>query len=339
MNRPSRLFAGRFRVVGLLLAAYLAVNTIVRLGLLAFNGDQSLLAPTMLLRIFGIGLMFDLAAACWWLLPFALIASLWPDGRRSRRALLLTLGVLSALTFATWAFIGVSEFVFWNEFASRFNFIAVDYLIYTREVIGNIRESYDLRPLFAGVGAAAIAMLALTWKGLRHAAEPAGMSWRGRLGRLALFLLLPAVSFFAVDARYKEFTDHAQATQLAGNGHYEFWHAFRTNEIDYAQFYRTESLERVYKVLRAEFEHIGPQHFADRAPLAVERDIVGDGPEKRLNVVLISVESLSAEFLSAFGNQENLTPRLDKLATEGMLFTRIYATGTRTVPATATSTT
>ncbi len=331
MNRPSRLFAGRFRVVGLLLAAYLAVNTIVRLGLLAFNGDQSLLAPTMLLRIFGIGLMFDLAAACWWLLPFALIASLWPDGRRSRRALLLTLGVLSALTFATWAFIGVSEFVFWNEFASRFNFIAVDYLIHTREVIGNIRESYDLRPLFAGVGAAAIAMLALTWKGLRRAAEPAGMSWRGRLGRLALFLLLPAVSFFAVDARYKEFTDHAQATQLAGNGHYEFWHAFRTNEIDYAQFYRTESLERVYKVLRAEFEHIGPQHFADRAPLAVERDIVGDGPEKRLNVVLISVESLSAEFLSAFGNQENLTPRLDKLATEGMLFTRIYATGTRTV--------
>jgi len=331
LNRPSRLFAGRFRVVGLLLAAYLAVNTIVRLGLLAFNGDQSLLAPTMLLRIFGIGLMFDLAAACWWLLPFALIASLWPDGRRSRRALLLTLGVLSALTFATWAFIGVSEFVFWNEFASRFNFIAVDYLIYTREVIGNIRESYDLRPLFAGVGAAAIAMLALTWKGLRHAAEPAGMSWRGRLGRLALFLLLPAVSFFAVDARYKEFTDHAQATQLAGNGHYEFWHAFRTNEIDYAQFYRTESLERVYKVLRAEFEHIGPQHFADRAPLAVERDIVGDGPEKRLNVVLVTVESLSAEFLSAFGNQENLTPRLDKLATEGMLFTRIYATGTRTV--------
>ncbi|MGH8215913.1 MAG: LTA synthase family protein, partial [Rhodanobacteraceae bacterium] len=39
-------------------------------------------------------------------------------------------------------FVGASELTFWNEFGSRFNFIAVDYLIYTREVIGNIEESY-----------------------------------------------------------------------------------------------------------------------------------------------------------------------------------------------------
>jgi phosphoglycerol transferase MdoB-like AlkP superfamily enzyme len=331
LSLPRWLFAGRFRLLGLLLTSYLGLSALTRIGLLAFNGDTALLAPTMLLPILGIGLVFDLAAACWWLPPFALIAACWPDGPRSRPALLATVGVLSGLTFATWAFVAVAEFVFWNEFASRFNFIAVDYLIYTREVIGNIRESYDLRPLFAGVGLAALVMLALAWPALRRATAPAGMAWRGRLGRLAVFLLLPAVSFLAVDARYKEFTDHAQATQLAGNGHYEFWHAFRTNEIDYAQFYRTEGIERVYKVLRSEFEHIGPQRFADRAPLAVERDIVGRGPEKHLNVVLITVESLSAEFLSAFGNQAQLTPRLDRLATEGMLFTRLYATGTRTV--------
>ena len=30
----------------------------------------------------------------------------------------------------------VSEWVFWAEFESRFNFIAVDYLVYTNEVIG-----------------------------------------------------------------------------------------------------------------------------------------------------------------------------------------------------------
>ena len=51
-------------------------------------------------------------------------------------------------------FVSVAEFVFWNEFASRFNFIAVDYLIYTREVIGNIRESYSLAPLFGAIGVA-----------------------------------------------------------------------------------------------------------------------------------------------------------------------------------------
>jgi phosphoglycerol transferase MdoB-like AlkP superfamily enzyme len=331
MNPLARLFAGRFRLAGLVLVAYLAINTLVRLGLVGFNGDWSLLSPTTLAPILAIGFLYDVAAACWWLPLFALVAALWPDGHRSRRALLVTAGLLLTATFGAWAFVGVSEFVFWNEFASRFNFIAVDYLIYTREVIGNIRESYDLRPLFAGVGVIAVGALGFCWRGLKRAVEPVGMPWRGRLGRLAIFLLLPAVSFFAVDARYKEFTDQAQATQLAGNGHYEFWHAFRTNEIDYAQFYRTEPLERVYKRLRIEFEHYGPQRFADRSPLAVERDIVHPGPEKRLNVVLVTVESLSAEFLSAFGNKHQLTPRLDQLANDGMLFTHLYATGTRTV--------
>jgi phosphoglycerol transferase MdoB-like AlkP superfamily enzyme len=327
----AALFAGRFRLAGLVLVAYLVFNTLVRLGLVAFNGDWSLLAPNYLLPILAIGALFDLAAASWWLPVFASIAALWPNSPRARPALLASSGVLLALTFGVWAFVGVSEFVFWNEFASRFNFIAVDYLVYTREVIGNIRESYDLRPLFAGVGIVAATALLLCWRPLQRAVEPAGMPWRGRLGRLAVFLSLPALSLVAVDARYKEFTDQAQAVQLAGNGHYEFWHAFRTNEIDYAQFYRTEPLAHIYKVLRAEFERIGPQRFPAQAPLAVERDIVGRGPEQHRNVVLISVESLSAEFLGAFGNTQNLTPRLDKLAADGMLFTRVYATGTRTV--------
>ena len=329
---PARaLFAGRFRLAGLVLVAYLAINTLVRLGLVAFNGDWSLLSPTCLAPILAIGFLYDLAAACWWLPLFALVAALWPDGHRSRRTLLVTASLLLTATFGVWAFVGVSEFVFWNEFASRFNFIAVDYLIYTREVIGNIRESYDLRPLFAGVGVIAVGALGFCWRGLKRAVEPVAMPWRGRLGRLAIFLLLPIASFFAVDARYKEFTDQAQATQLAGNGHYEFWHAFRTNEIDYAQFYRTASLERIYNVLRTEFERTGPQRFPGRPPMAIERDVVGHGPERRLNVVLISVESLSAEFLTAFGNRQGITPNLDGLAKSGMLFTHVYATGTRTV--------
>jgi phosphoglycerol transferase MdoB-like AlkP superfamily enzyme len=48
-------------------------------------------------------------------------------------------------------------------------------------------------------------------------------------------------------------------------------------------------------------------------------------------VVLILVESLSARFLGAFGNPDGLTPNLDRLAHEGMLFTDLRATGTRTV--------
>jgi hypothetical protein len=47
--------------------------------------------------------------------------------------------------------IAISEYFFWNEFGVRFNFIAVDYLVYTNEVIGNIMQSYPVIPLFSGL--------------------------------------------------------------------------------------------------------------------------------------------------------------------------------------------
>ena len=45
----------------------------------------------------------------------------------------------------------ISEYFFWNEFGVRYNFIAVDYLVYTNEVIGNIMQSYPVIPIFTGL--------------------------------------------------------------------------------------------------------------------------------------------------------------------------------------------
>jgi hypothetical protein len=43
----------------------------------------------------------------------------------------------------------LGEYLFWDEFGVRYNFIAVDYLVYTNEVIGNIIESYPVVPMFS----------------------------------------------------------------------------------------------------------------------------------------------------------------------------------------------
>src|SRR5699024_2487104 len=46
---------------------------------------------------------------------------------------------------------------------------------------------------------------------------------------------------------------------------------------------------------------------------------------------LITIESFSADFLSVFGNKDNLTPNYENLAAQSVFFTDLYATGTRTV--------
>jgi phosphoglycerol transferase MdoB-like AlkP superfamily enzyme len=51
---------------------------------------------------------------------------------------------------------------------------------------------------------------------------------------------------------------------------------------------------------------------------------------QRPNIVLILMESISAENMRKLGGKEDIMPGLDSLAGEGMLFTRYYASGFRT---------
>ena len=49
------------------------------------------------------------------------------------------------------------------------------------------------------------------------------------------------------------------------------------------------------------------------------------------NILFIIADQMAAQFLAAYGHGVTKTPNLDRLASEGLLFTRLYATGTRTV--------
>ncbi|MBL0088585.1 MAG: LTA synthase family protein [Ideonella sp.] len=328
----DRLLGGRGRILWVLLVAFVVFNTLVRLGLAVFNalgGEAGTLNPLRLLPALAIGLLFDVGVATFFLAPIGVLVMAWRRGsgrwlRRAVLALLLPLVVLMV-------FVGFAEFTFWNEFASRFNFIAVDYLIYTNEVIGNIRESYNLPALLGGVAVLALVI----WWAVRRALQPHWASAPGqgsgmaRLGAIGVLVALPALAVLGLDARYKEFSSDAQANELAGNGYYDFWHAFWTNEIDYGRFYRTMPREQALRKLAEEIP--GGLTSGDGAQRPFDRQVTHPGPAKRLNVVMISVESFSAEFMSAFGNRQHLTPRLDQLAEQGLLFTQLYATGTRTV--------
>ena len=48
-------------------------------------------------------------------------------------------------------FVAVAEIVFFAEFDGRFNFVAVDYLIYPTEVVNNIWESYPTGWIVAAI--------------------------------------------------------------------------------------------------------------------------------------------------------------------------------------------
>jgi phosphoglycerol transferase MdoB-like AlkP superfamily enzyme len=320
MTSPSRL-----RLLWVLLLTFVIFNALVRIGLVAYNGQWGLFAPWRLLPAMAIGALFDVGVATFFLLPLGLLVVAWPNRRAGLQSTVLAL--LLPLT-AVMVFVGASEFTFWNEFASRFNFIAVDYLIYTNEVIGNIRESYNLPLLLAAVAAVSLAIwAAIAWALRPHWRAP--LRGRDRIVAAAVLVALPFAAVAALDVRYKEFSADAQANEIAGNGYFDFWHAFWANEIDYDRFYKTLPAQRALATLANELG--SPRLKVELSQRPFEHEVVNAGQVKALNVVLVSVESYSAEFMAAFGNKQGLTPYTDKLASEGLLFTHLYATGTRTV--------
>mgnify|MGYP000696446547 CR=1 FL=1 len=75
------------------------------------------------------------------------------------------LAILLVIYVGLILFNGLCEYFFWNEFGVRYNFIAVDYLVYTNEVVGNIMESYPVVPMLAVLLAVT---LVAAWLLFRH---------------------------------------------------------------------------------------------------------------------------------------------------------------------------
>ena len=217
--------------------------------------------------------------------------------------------------------ISFSEVVFWTEFGVRFNFIAVDYLVYTHEVIGNIVESYPIFWMVLAMLIVAGAICALMVRG-KDISESGIGSWKRWAASLAVLAVWATCGGFFLNWGYRNLqSSNLYATQLQENGCWDFLEAFMSNELDYGQFYAMIP--------------------GDRAA-ALQKELCGmDGNGKRVvtdelspikkNIVLITVESLSADYLSRYGSKSGITPNLDALLEKSLVFDNLFATGNRTV--------
>ena len=147
-----RLSQGRYKALIYIAIVFLSMSTLVRTGLLIFDGLPTGNPLIVISKVYLVGLLYDLAALSWVMIPFIIIALFSGKGEKGRKLHAVLASFVFILGIIGLVFESFSEAVFWNEFASRFNFIAVDYLLFTREVIGNIQQSYPLPLLLSAVG-------------------------------------------------------------------------------------------------------------------------------------------------------------------------------------------
>jgi phosphoglycerol transferase MdoB-like AlkP superfamily enzyme len=326
----STLLRGAVLIIGL----FLGISLLTRLALL-IQGRSEIAWDVSLLGSFGCGLWYDLLAACyavapWFLLTLLLPAALWRS--KAARWVVSFLLLLHAVVFI---FISVAEWFFWDEFQVRFNFIAVDYLVFTQEVIDNIQQSYPMPLIYCGLCLSGAGIVWLAWRlGAVRWVCQGEAAWKLRIvPTLGIAVIVMGISYECSQSQLPRFSDEFNR-ELAKNGPYAFCAAFWESEIDYDRFYLKQDIEvalaRAKKLLT-----LSDTPPASSDPHDLRRLIKHAGPEKRHNIIFVSVESLSAAFMSHFKLNSKiksyLTPNLDRLADEGILFTNLYATGTRTV--------
>jgi len=308
----------------------LAIWFLLRI-VLSLQVGLSQITLSELAGIFLKGLWFDIAALGYLIVPWVLFSAVLPDKLRTKAWVNNARWTMAFLVTFGLVFGAVSEFIFWQEFTTRFNFIAVDYLIYTNEVIGNIRESYPVPLILLGIALLVMTVLFMLSRWVRFDTEQRPVP--KKLGLISAAVALPLMSYQFANVDQMEFSKNAYANELAGNGLFSFSAAARRNELDYDKFYKTIPPAQALRVLKS----VGVDRKTTHAVLSADsnkaQDVMALGPFKRRpkNVVLISVESLSASYLGTYGNEENLTPYLDKLAKESLVFDKLFATGTRTV--------
>ncbi|RIV68229.1 LTA synthase family protein [Flagellimonas aequoris] len=330
----TKLFPARYALLRAFVLIFLSISLVVRGVLLVWDFQETDTGPLSLIWTFVVGFVFDLATLSFFVIPYlvylVLVPSKWSGSLLDR--VLTFFGFFLGIFILYFSFLG--EFTFWDEFHRRYNFIAVDYLIYTYEVVQNINESYPL-PLLIGtlLGLVALTFWLLFRFGIFQRTFSPGTHFAQRSISAVPWLVVLVLSVFLLTNEQAEWSSNRYNNEISKAGIYSFFAAFRNNELSFPDFYMTvddkEAFSRVKNGLGmdgATFVHPNTDEI-----LRTVTPTNSTAQEIRPNVVFICVESLSGKFLKSFGNELDLTPNLDSLAGESLFFTQLYATGTRTV--------
>jgi phosphoglycerol transferase MdoB-like AlkP superfamily enzyme len=320
----------RFRPLFTLAAWYVLLGIALRVTLWSAFGRIQQVSDASLGWILSAGVAADIVQSLYLLAPFAILLWLLPDKAFRSRPMQVTLLSGAFVWMFGLTFVAAAEYFFFAEFDSRLNLVAVDYLMYPTEVVGDIWAEYPVVKVL--LATATLTALVVYWR--RRALVPvqteaSTLGSRGLVfGVLAALVTICALGF---ETHSLAFSDNRVANEIAANGASSFFRALRTNEIDYHTYYASRPTQTNLRNLVAQMKNNAGKFTRleeGRVDRSYPANPAGLG---KLNVVVVASESFGAEFSKLYGSQRDWTPEFDRIAQQGVWFRHMYASGTRTV--------
>ena len=307
----------------------LSITTISRI-LLFFVFKDRVVENQNFGQLFLIGLRFDLILMSYIAFLPAVLISLLPDSVLKFFKKFFNFYFIFFLFLFLLMELSTLDFI--NQYDTRPNRLFLDYLIYPKEVVGTLIKSY-LPSLIVTTILLGIALF-FAFKHGKKIFYPLDSAYKTKL------FLFPIVAFFLffgargsltskrpINASNAIFCSDQMTNSLGLNSLYTVAFAAYSikNEGDVKKYGKMDELEaydRVKKYMDVTEFIPGEVPF-----LHLQKP---DTTQPKYNVVIFLQESLGAEYVGCL-NGLPLTPELDKLSKEGLLFTNLYCTGTRSV--------
>lgn len=325
----TKLLPKRFQLAKTFVLTILFFAFVIRCSLYFLTLNTIDFSIINLFKILVIGIFYDIGVLSYVLLLYTIYLLIIPKKFHGSKLDKLITKFTYGLLLFVFIFSFLAEVPFWQEYQRRYNFIAVDYLLYTYEVVENIHQSFPI-PLLVGV-IVLILIISIRFAKKRNAYKltfESDDSFNKKIIPAFFAVLIFSLFHFKVKNTNAEIFDNINESELAKSGLFSFFAAYKSNELNYKEFYDTISKKEVYGILR---KNIKASNDSLINYEGIKRHTINLGEEKKPNIIFIGLESLNARFMTTFGNDKVWTPTLDSLVGESIFFNNLYATGTRTI--------
>jgi phosphoglycerol transferase MdoB-like AlkP superfamily enzyme len=303
-----------------LFAFWMLLFFAMRCCFLALNyKDLSEIPNSQILLSFWKGLRMDVSSACYLLMLPLVFVCIGVVNNQCRKFFIVAKWVnyFLILFYLVISFAGMGLYANWG---TKINSKALSFIIYPQEMAGIIFDVYNF--LYFGILLAFLALIVFLYN---HFIRISSISSQGVFRSLIFFLVFTGLLFVGERGGFQKYPLNKSSC---------FYSKYPVlNFAALNDFWNFSALLTSPQIKK------NPYNFFEKS--AAEKTIVElfsvkkDSTEyvltkNRPNIVLIVLESFSADAIACLGGEKGIAPFFDSLAKEGLLFTDAYATGFRT---------
>lgn len=237
------------------------------------------------------------------------------------------------IVFCLIIYIENATFPFFAQYDIRPNYLFVEYLVYPKEVFATIFSEYKLE-LFISI----ILIFGFIYFYLKKLKQSTLEIFQSSyLKRVLLFLPLALILFIGIRSSFGHrpannsdamYSQNRILNEVTKNSLYSIAYAVYANKNDsnlnqmkkYGKMSEQEAFKRLKQRLNISNEELKN----------LSRPMKSNFKKKK-NLVIFVQESMGAQFVEVLGGEKGITPNLNRLSKEGILFINLYSNGTRSV--------